>query len=232
MSGPERIAGSIGVVLMIVLLLAVLRKGHWRTLPFFTALIVCVIATQAPIAIDPVRFYRWDFWLFHDTATAALRFGVALELANRVFRGFPGAAASALNAVLAVVAITGVALVGMYSPTASYERIVTELVPGIAQGTAWIFTVIAALALWYRIPLAPLPKAILLSYTPYLLILTFGRQLIAETGWVSRAQIGWCIVFAYAVVKVYWTSVAWWHPAHEPVAEHVGIVAPRQPRVA
>ena len=232
MSGPERIAGVVGTLLLVVLLVPLIRKGHWRTLPFFTALAVFVIATQGAIGVSPQRFYRWDFWLFHETVAAALRFGVALELAHRVFRGFPGAAASALNAMLAVVAITAVMLVGIYSPNASYQYIVTELVPGIAQGTAWIFTMIAALALWYRIPLGALPKAILMSYTPYLLVFTLGRGLIAESEWASRAPIGWVTVFAYNVVNVYWIWVAWRHPASEQVSVTVGIVAPRQPRVA
>jgi hypothetical protein len=219
MSPVERAVGSVGLFVALILLLGLLRRGHGRGLPVFTAFIAGHLLTQGPIALDPERFYRWQFWLFHDTATAALRFGVALELAHRIFRGFPGAAASALNGVLVVTVITAMAIVGMYSPDASYTQITTQIVPGIAHGTAWMLTLLAMLTLWYRIPLAPMPKVILMSYAPYLLLFTGGRSLIGQMGWDLRQEIGWVIVLTYFCLQLYWTWAAWTFPATQPVFE-------------
>jgi hypothetical protein len=219
MSALELTLGWMGILVGLALLGGLLWRRHWRHLPIFTAFVVAQLLTQGPIALDPDRFYRWQFWLLHETVTAALRFGVALELANRIFRGFPGAAATALNGVLIVTALMATGIVGMYSPQATYSQIITEIVPGIAHGTAWILTILAMLTLWYRIPLAPMPKAILMGYAPYLLLFTVGRSLLGQMGWDLREEIGRVLVLAYMSLRIYWIWAAWTFPATKPLSE-------------
>jgi hypothetical protein len=73
-----------------------------------------------------------------------------------------------------------------------------------------MLTVLAGLVLWYRLPLGPLPKAILLGYAPYLLVFTIGMSLLFGTGHPQiRAWVGYIDTAAFFLLVNYWCRVAW-----------------------
>src|SRR5687768_4851176 len=154
--------GWFGSLLELALLAGLAKHGYLRTAPLLAAYVAGVFATQTLIGLWPDRFHTPEFWLVHKIVEAALRLGMVLELAHRLCRGFPGAAASAMNAILVMLAATALMVVSIASPQATYTEILTVVVPRIAQGTAWTLTALAGLVLWYRLPLMALDRAILL----------------------------------------------------------------------
>lgn len=209
MSPLQQALGLAGTVLQAFLLGILLQRGHARSSPIFALYIGWIVTSQALFGLWPEQFYTPQFWLVHKVAEGALRFGVALELAHRIFRGFPGAAASALNLMLVVTAVTAFTTAAIYSPTANYADIIGIVVPRVAQGTAWMFTALAALVLWYRIPLAPLQRAVLMGITPYLLLFAAGMGLLQTLGWHWRVAIGYVTSLSFIGLTAYWTVVAW-----------------------
>jgi hypothetical protein len=209
MSPAQSLILYTGLVLQVILLAGLVRHEHWRRGPVFTIYIGAFFVTQGLIGIAPQRFYNWQFWLLHLTIVSTLRFGVALELAHRLFRGFPGASASAWNAMLVLIVITSVAVVSVDTADADYEKITGVIVPRIAHGTAWILTALCALVLWYRLPLAAMDRAILLGLTPYLLVFTVTMSLLSTVGWQIREQSGFANTFAFMLLMGYWARVAW-----------------------
>jgi hypothetical protein len=90
-----------------------------------------------------------------------------------------------------------------------------ESIPRMASAAIWILTALAALVLWYRLPLAPLPRAILMGYAPYLLVFTIGMSLLFDPGSQRiRVWVGYVDPLAFFVVVNYWCRVAW-HTAAE-----------------
>ena len=129
---------------------------------------------------------------------------MALELAGRTFRAFPGARSTLNVVVMVVVAVTLALALPSYDPDHDYVNFVLNLQPRLLSGSVWLFTAIAALILWYRLPVLPFRKAVLLSYLPYLIISTAFLNVLKEYGW-DRLQ-----VLQYLNQGVYFALVTFW----------------------
>ena len=80
----------------------------------------------------------------------------------------------------------------------------------MASAAIWMLTALAGLVLWYRLPLAPLPRAILMGYAPYLLVFTIGMSLLFHAGSPNiRVLVGYVDPLAFFVLVNYWLRVAW-----------------------
>jgi hypothetical protein len=152
----------------------------------------------------------WETWMLHQVVTAALRFGVALELTRCIFGAFPAAAVTARRVMLVILVFTAVTAITVSTPDATYTRLHAEAIPRLASAAIWILTALAGLVLWYRLPLAPLPRAIMMGYAPYLLIFTIGMSLLFNAGSPRiRVWVGYVDPLAFFVLVHYWCQVAW-----------------------
>jgi hypothetical protein len=60
------------------------------------------------------------------------------------------------------------------------------------------------------LPLAPLPRAELMGYAPYLLVFTIGMTLLFEAGSPHlRVWAGYVDPLAFFILTNYWLRVAW-----------------------
>jgi hypothetical protein len=149
-----------------------------------------------------------------ESLHALLKFATIFELTLRTFRAFPGALLTVRRVFLLVLATTYVGILAM--PTTSgatvmdaYGTLGFQILPRIQNGTIWLFTAVAAVILWYRLPVEPLHKAILLGFVPYLLIFTVGLNAVNAYGLDVRIPAGYAFVIAYLLVVCYWTYAAW-----------------------
>src|SRR5713226_3351038 len=81
--------------------------------------------------------------------------------------------------------------------------------PRLLNGTIWLFAAIAATILWYRLPVDPFHKAILIGFVPYLLIFTTGLNILDSYGWDLRTSVNYAQVGAYVALMAYWAHAAW-----------------------
>jgi hypothetical protein len=209
MTLPQLAIGYLGLLLLAGTLAGMLARGRVRSSLAFTSYVVFVLLTDSAIGFWPETFYNRHFWLFRENGVAVLRLAVALELAHWTFRGFPGAAATARWVVFLLLAITCVGMVAMPVEDATYHSLVDETVPRIANGTVWLLTAISGLVLWYRLPLAPFHRAILLGIAPYLVIMAGARVMLDSSDWRLRLELGYLETFAYLLVEAYWCRAAW-----------------------
>src|SRR5262249_49846532 len=134
------------------------------------------------IALWPTEFYNQEFWRPKETGLNFLRFVMALELAYRTFRSFPGALSTLRWVVLLVLGATFVAVLTV-GGSPDDRTFLGEMQPRVVNGSIWLFTAIAALILWYRLPIQSFRKEILLSYVPYLLVFTVAMNALVALGW-------------------------------------------------
>jgi hypothetical protein len=221
MSGLQAAIGLVAIIVETALLAGLFWRGHHRREPFFVLFIAGVVVTNAALGL----WYRADVWLVQQAVTAGLRFGVALGLGANVFRNFPAAAVTARRLAFVVLAVTLVALLALPTGQASYTQLVGVIVPRIANGTVWLFTALAALVLWYRLPLTGLQKAILVGYAPYLLVFTVSMNLLASVGWQIRERLGYADTLAYFALMAYWCGVAWRVEGREPILPRPGALS-------
>ncbi len=181
-------------------------------------------------------FYSRSFWLFKELMLNLLKFAVALELAYRTFRSFPGARSTARSVLFVLVAVTLVSVVAVtpqisaVDPDDQVLAIVGRLQPRALNGTVWLLTGMAALILWYRLPVDRFHKAIFTGFVPYLLVFTIGLNAMESYGF-SKSIIAWRNAFdtsAYLLLLAYWTRAAWAPVAAPAVARGPAPVLERQ----
>lgn len=208
MNAAQQTIAVVGTALLATALVGCLVRGRYRTWWFFFLYLLTVLATECLTLLAPVRFHTPDFWRAKETAITGLRFAMTCEVGLRTLRAFPGAMATARRMVLLILLVTLAALVSRPPPT-QFEGFVGELQPRVLNGTAWMMMAIAGLILWYRLPVRPFHKAILLSYLPYVFTFMIVLSYIGQAGWRSADLTQYVYQLAYVVLLAYWNFAIW-----------------------
>jgi hypothetical protein len=198
-----------GTAMMAVVLAGCLVRRRYLVWYFLTLFLAVNFVCTVMMLAWPGRFYTRDFWQAKETGLNLLRFGMALELAYRTFRAFPGALATLRWTLLFVLVVTFVAVVAVSGSGIDFRSFMVELQPRVLNGTIWLFTAIAALILWYRLPVNAFHKAVLLGYVPFLLFFTVTMNAL---GSVSRDRLAWLSYtyqLTYLALLLHWAQAAW-----------------------
>jgi hypothetical protein len=213
---------AVSVVVSFVALGGLVARRKVSVCRFFVPYLGTVALADLLQLLWPDTFLQQWFWFGSQHVINVLRFALALELTYRVFRAFPSARATARGVLLVVLLIT-LAVVfagtGDLQPTEGAPALgplISRVQPRVLNGAIWLLTAIAGLILWYRLPVHPLHKAILIGYVPYLLIFTVSLNLIESQGWQVREQVNYLHMPAFLAVVTYW-AVAAWRRAEAPV---------------
>ena len=202
----QQVVAWLGTLQGFALFGVLLGRGHFRQLPLFTMYVGGLRVFGVVYMLHPT----YETWMLLQVVGASLRFGVALELTYRIFGAFPAAKVTARRVLFVILVATAVTAVATVSPNATDTRIHSEVVPRMASAAIWMLTALAGLVLWYRLPLAPLPRAILMWFAPYLLLFTIGMSLLFDPGSQHvRVWVGYLDPLAFFVLTNYWLRVAW-----------------------
>lgn len=207
MSSAAKVIGLAGVGLLLLTLAGLVARRRWSQWYAFTLYLPVVCLFSLAYVVRP-DLWTWEVWFVQENVLNALRFAVALELAARTFRAFPGARSTLRPVMLAVLLITFAVVAAFPWSSVDYSSFLEELQPRLLNGTVWLFTAIAALILWYRLPVVPLHKGVVMVYVPYLLFqLVFLRVFVARS-WEVPA-LGYVNQAAYLLLVACWARVAW-----------------------
>jgi len=206
MSVAQQVFAWLGAAQGFALFGTLLWRRHYRRMPLFVLYVGGVQVFNVVYALHPT----WETYMLLQIVAAALRLGLALELTNCIFGAFPAAAVTARRVMLLILVATAVTAMATVPPDATYTRMHAESVPRMASAAIWMLAALAALVLWYRLPLAPLPRAILMGYTPYLLLFTILTSLLFGPGSPHvRVWVGYLSPLAFFILTNYWLRVAW-----------------------
>jgi hypothetical protein len=209
MSATELWLGRAGTLLIAALLIGLFWRRRARLWYAFPALLFVVLTHDVLVTFWPAQFYRGAVWRTKESTLILVRLAMVVELAFRVFRGFPGAMATARGVLIVILAGTFVAVTALPTQQGGYVRFVGELMPRILNGTVWLFTALAVLILWYRLPIHWFQKSILLSYVPYLLVFTVAVNVLGNQGWQRAAWVNQLSAWAWDLLVLFWTVTAW-----------------------
>jgi hypothetical protein len=220
----EKVVWVAGALLILTTVVGILVRRRDRLCETFVLYLGAVLVYDLLVVLWPAWFYTQMAWVLKGVLIGALRFGVALELSFRTFRAFPGARSTARGVVLLLLAVTFVTVLAVTgdgsqstaSAPPTFELIAGRIQPRLVNGTIWLFAAIAATILWYRLPVDPFHKAILIGFVPYLLVFTTGLNVLDSYGWDLRTFVNYADVGAYIALMAYWAHAAWL-PAAAPV---------------
>jgi hypothetical protein len=201
--------GHASTVALAVVVAGVFARGRYRVWTLFAVFLAATLVSSVMMGVWPSRFYRPAFWQAKEIALNLLRFGMALELAYRTFRAFPGALATLRWTLLLVLGATFVAVVAISGDRSDFHSFVTDFQPRVLNGSIWLFTAIAALILWYRLPVDPFRKAVLVGYVPFLLVFTVTMNVLGSLGWERGRFVTYLYQLAYLALMIHWARAAW-----------------------
>ena len=229
----------LGQALTLTVLTGLFVRGRYRVCYVFVLYLLVVLGADFLLLLGTKKvegdgilmsvlgakgFYSRTFWFIKELSINLLRFGVALELAYRTFRAFPGARSTARGVLLLLIGITLVSVVAVTPQVSAensddrIEQLVGRLQPRVLNGTVWLLTGIAAVVLWYRLPVDRFHKAILIGLVPYLLVFTISLNLIETSKWspATVQNVNHIHTLAYQFLLAFWAWAAW-APVRAPV---------------
>jgi hypothetical protein len=173
----------------------------------------------------PATFYTKTFYLAKENVINALRFGVAIELLYRTFRAFPSAHRTARG--VAFLVLTGTLLLVLLATRDQPDAytMINKIQPRVISASIWLFTALAGLILWYRLPIDAFQKAILVGWVPYLLVFSAALTYVGDYGPEFIAVTNYVHTLAYLGLLLFWARAAW-QPAR------VAVVRPAAPAPA
>lgn len=198
------VAAAVGVALV-----GLVARRHTRVCRAFVSYLAVVFVFDIALAGWPSRWWTWEGWLWRHTILDVLKIAVALELAYWVFLGFPGAAKSVRATVFLLLLGTLAAVLVLPADVARDKDgfLLGSFRPRMEMASAWLFTATAGLVRWYRVPLHPIHRAIILGFVPYLVVFSSVMKLIIDYGW-SR-YIAMADPWAYLAAACWWAWSAW-----------------------
>ena len=223
MTGEQLLLAWVGTVALVATLIGLFVKRRLQQCLSFGVYVGVVVGCDLLVMLFPERFYKADFWMAKQALYDVLKVAVALELAYRVVRAFPGATRTARVSVLALlVTSTGVIAGG---PWAGGYYTMAEWQPRIVFGVVSLFTLTALLVLWYNLPVRNWHRALLMGFSAYLLVFTIVLNVLRTQGWKSLAWLGPLDGVAYLALSIWWAFKAW---APEPEPSGIPVMVRRK----
>jgi hypothetical protein len=206
-------------------LAGLLLRGRVHLAWFFSFYLVCIALIDVLFGVWSKRFLTWGFWFASEATQVSLKIGMALELSALILRAFPMARRIARLGLWLILGFTTASIVAA-QPTTLTTWIKVAL-PRAQYGVAYVFAWLLAVVLWFRVPLHPLHKAILMALVPYLLMFTLGAQVLESWEWTVQDEASLFNVIAFIVVLCVWLWAAWRRDEQPDVAP--GVVKTVQP---
>jgi len=225
-SGQAALAAAVALALLVLGGLVARRKlGVCR---FFVVYLSVATAADILILLWPRYFFTQPFWVAKEAAIHLLRFAVILELTYRTFQAFPSARSSARMLALVVlggtfvILLAGAGNLGEPGTTPPLGPVISRVQPMVLNGSVWLLTAMAGLILWYRLPVHPWHKAIIMGLVVYLLVFSTSLSWIESRGWAEREFANHFMRAGYLSLLAYW-AVAAWRRAEAPIHPPAGI---------
>lgn len=208
MTSRQFVIVYIEIGLVFAVLLGLFVRSRVALTRAFTAYLASVLwSLILPVAYSASLQARAHF-LVAEGIQGLMRVAVALELTVHTFRAFPVARTQSLRLVWLVLVITAGA-VALPVATLDYHTVVDHALPRLLYGTAALFAGLGAIVLWYRLPVAPIHKAILMGFVPFLLIFSVALHSLREFEWVHVDVANYAHMLAYTALLGYWAYAAW-----------------------
>jgi hypothetical protein len=214
---PLHRASSVALLIIFVSITAgLIVRRRWRLCAFFDAYLAFGLIVIPMMLCWTHQFWRQWFVLGMETVANVFKFGIAIELAWRTFRPFPGARSTALLAALGILAATALAAtaVPISADAWEWELIIGQLFPRVKTGTVWLMAVTLVLAHWYHVPVHPFHAAVLTSFVSYLAftsgVLWLASAYVETPAYALRRSVLDAVSMASDLVAAcYWAHVAW-----------------------
>lgn len=199
--------GSLTCLAVAATLAGLVKSGRARYCLSFVAYLTALLTCEALTVLWPADFFVAQFYLRKQTLYDVLRTVVALEMAWRVVRSFPGALRTARWSSL-VLLVGAIAVIASGPHRSSYAAIF-DWQPRVVASTALLFTLTALLVAWYHLPIRAIHRAIMGGFAIYAAFFTTVLSLLQRWGWEIRWLTNAIEGTVLLGVITWWMLTAW-----------------------
>jgi hypothetical protein len=206
MNEAQAVVAHAARLALVALLVGIVSRGRLRQCWAFGAYVTAVLLGNTLVSLWPARFFTPEFWVAKQGVYDILKTAIALELAWRAFRAFPGALRTAR---LVFIVLLGLSSVALAFPAKPAYAVVWEWQPGVATAGLWLLAATALMVVWYQVPLSGWQRAIMMGLAVYLLVFVTLLGLLKSRGWGMGPFVAMTETLAYLALVVGWTWLAW-----------------------
>jgi len=206
----DALLAYVGLGLLAATIVGLVWRRRYRLCLSFFVFLWMVLIPDALITLWPERFYTRWFWTLKETAQTALMITVALEMAYLAFGAFPRARVRVV-ALLAVLAGLTALVLNLQPPSQidPYEDWLGRLTPICYAGIVWLYVSIFLVAAYYRVPVHPFHRVVILGFVLFLTVSTGALGTLGEAGEGFYSTIKPLGPAAFVATEGLWAWTAW-----------------------
>jgi hypothetical protein len=203
----QQTVANLVALLLGATLIGLLVTGRFWLCRSFGLYLGVTLTTNRLIVWWPEQFRNGQFWALKEVLQAALVMAVAVELADVALMTFPRARSIVRRGVGAVALLT---LLGVSTAIGGgYYVWVGTLAARASLGAAWAMLVVVLVTAWYRLPLGPWHRTMVLGFVLNQGVYALLLSTLAGTGWWAYRYIDGLSPSAYAATVGLWAFGAW-----------------------
>jgi hypothetical protein len=190
----------------------------------FLAYCFAVLLGNRLVVLWPETFFRGWFWSLKATVYGVLCAAVAIEIALLTFSQFPRARKRMLAVVACMTAFGGLGLLLKAIAEDGYWTRLGVLVPSAEIGVLFLFAAVLGFAFYYRVPLHPFHRGLMVGFALYLGVDPAVLALVRQFGPGAYPYVAALDPALFASTVGIWAWAAWKRP--QPVTKHQQILQP------
>jgi hypothetical protein len=192
-------------VLIAAAIVGLLWRGGARLCWSFVAYLVVCLSADVAMGLWPETLWTPSVWSAKEAILTGFKIAVAVELACRVFKGFPRARVRVVAAQAILVVATLVASGGH----GGYGDTLTRAIPTSQTGVLWLLVIVAAGVRWHRIPMNDLHRTLLATLSIYLGSTSLLWALGQSDFWRGYGWGAFLDPILYSTTAGVWAVAAW-----------------------
>jgi hypothetical protein len=205
----QRLVAGLAQLMLLVSLAGLIRSGRWKLAPTFLVYLLAVLTMEAVYVWYPSRFYGWPYWHLKQTVYDAAKLALAVDLAARICREFPGARVATSRWLLLVLLATAVGLVLRPWQHDFLLMVTGDLHARAVIGTLWLLVATFFAVRHYHLIVHPLHTGLLVGFGAYLAVWGILLRLMFVEGWAALDLWTRLDPPAYLAFSAWLAWVAW-----------------------
>jgi hypothetical protein len=207
-SWDQVLSTNANAIMLIATLAGLVLRDRVRLCGTFAFYLVLAFTGNRLALLWPELFWNYDWWRAKENAYSIVSMLIVVEIAILTFAAAPRARNVTLALVAGVLFLTLVAIVDGPLQQEYWVRF-GVMEPHGKAGSIWLFVVLLAAANYFRVPLHPLHRSIVLGFVLYRSVWAWLLAVLAQERMAAYPFVSALDGAAYLSTTSLWCAAGW-----------------------